>query len=78
MTKTTLGDATFADWGWRVPFWASIIMIIISVYIRLKMAESPLFTKIKTEGKISSNPLRESFTKKPNLKLVLLALFSNT
>lgn len=75
LTKTTLGDATFADWGWRVPFWASIIMIIISVYIRLKMAESPLFTKIKTEGKISSNPLKESFTKKPNLKLVLLALF---
>ena len=73
--KSTLGDATFADWGWRVPFWASIIMIIISVYIRLKMAESPLFSKIKSEGKISANPLKESFTKKPNLKLVLLALF---
>lgn len=73
--KSSLGDATFNDWGWRVPFWASIIMIIISVYIRLKMAESPLFSKIKSEGKISANPLKESFTKKPNLKLVLLALF---
>jgi MFS family permease len=74
-TKSSLGDDAFSDWGWRVPFWASIIMIIVSVYIRLKMAESPLFMRIKSEGKISSNPLKESFTKKPNLKLVLLALF---
>lgn len=74
-TKSTLGDAVFNDWGWRVPFWVSIIMVLVSVYIRLKMAESPLFSKIKSEGKISSNPLKESFTKKPNLKLVLLALF---
>jgi len=75
ITKSTLGDVAFNDWGWRVPFWASIIMIIVSVYIRLKMAESPLFSKIKLEGRISKNPLKESFTKKPNLKLVLLALF---
>lgn len=75
VTKSTLGDAAFNDWGWRVPFWASIVMVLVSVYIRLKMAESPLFSKIKSEGKISSNPLKESFTKKPNLKLVLLALF---
>lgn len=74
-TKKTLGDAAFNDWGWRVPFWISIIMIGISVYIRLKMAESPLFSKIKAEGTVSKNPLKESFTKKPNLKLVLLALF---
>lgn len=73
--KNALGDAAFADWGWRVPFWASIIMVIISVYIRLRMAESPLFSKIKSEGKTSSNPLKESFTNKPNLRLVLLALF---
>ncbi len=75
ITKKALGDVAFNDWGWRVPFWASIIMVLVSVYIRLKMAESPLFAKIKREGKISKNPLKESFTKKPNLKLVLLALF---
>jgi len=74
-TKKTLGDAVFNDWGWRVPFWASIILVLVSVYIRLKMAESPLFSKIKREGKISKNPLKESFTQKQNLKLVLLALF---
>jgi len=75
ITKNALGDVAFNDWGWRVPFWASIIMVLVSVYIRLKMAESPLFAKIKREGKISKNPLKESFTQKPNLKLVLLALF---
>lgn len=75
ITKKSVGDAAFADWGWRVPFWISIVMIAISVYIRMKMAESPLFTKIKKEGTISKNPLKESFTKKPNLKMVLLALF---
>ncbi len=74
-TKSWLGDAAFNDWGWRVPFWASFIMVLVSVYIRLKMAESPLFSKIKKEGNISRNPLKESFTRKPNLKLVLLALF---
>jgi len=73
--KSSLGDVAFNDWGWRVPFWMSIIMVMVSVYIRLKMAESPMFSKIKREGKISTNPLKESFTKKPNLKLVLLALF---
>jgi MFS family permease len=75
LTKVSLGDAVFNDWGWRVPFWMSIIMVMVSVYIRLKMAESPLFSKIKSEGKISSNPLKESFTKRGNLKMVLLALF---
>jgi MFS family permease len=75
LTKISLGDAVFNDWGWRVPFWMSIIMVMVSVYIRLKMAESPLFSKIKSEGKISSNPLKESFTQRSNLKMVLLALF---
>ncbi|MCB0528882.1 MAG: MFS transporter [Saprospiraceae bacterium] len=74
-TKSFLGDETFGRWGWRVPFIASAIMIAISVYIRLKMQESPLFTKIKHSGKLSSNPLKESFANKANLKMVLLALF---
>lgn len=73
--RKTMGVEAFNDWGWRIPFIVSIFLIAISVYIRLRMAESPLFAKIKKEGKISSNPLKESFGHKTNLKMVLLALF---
>lgn len=65
----------FEDWGWRIPFWVSILLVGVSIYIRLKMSESPLFSKLKAEGKTSSNPLKESFGKKQNFKMVLLALF---
>lgn len=65
----------FNDWGWRIPFLISIVLVIISIYIRLKMSESPLFTQLKTEGKVAVNPLKESFGHKANLKMVLLALF---
>ncbi len=75
LTKKLAGDVAFNDWAWRVPFWASFIMVLVSVYIRLRMSESPVFAKIKKEGKVSSNPLKESFSKKANLKMVLLALF---
>ena len=68
----------FNDWGWRIPFWLSIILVGVSIYIRLKMKESPLFAKLKSEGKTSANPLKESFTKRVNLKMVLLALFGAT
>ncbi len=68
----------FNDWGWRIPFLISIVLVIVSVYIRLKMKESPLFQKLKTEGKTSSNPLKESFAHKLNLKIVLLTLFGAT
>lgn len=68
----------FNDWGWRIPFLVSILLVGVSIYIRLKMNESPLFTKLKSEGKVSSNPLKESFTQKTNLKMVLLALFGAT
>jgi MFS family permease len=68
----------FNDWGWRIPFWVSILLVGVSIYIRLKMKESPLFVKIKAEGKISVNPLKESFGNKTNLKMVLLALFGAT
>ncbi len=74
-TRKTLGVEAFAEWGWRIPFWLSIVLVGVSVYIRLKMKESPLFAKIKREGTISTNPLRESFSHKLNLKMVLLALF---
>src|SRR6188508_3881437 len=68
----------FNDWGWRIPFLVSIILVAVSIYIRLKMKESPLFSKLKTEGKTSVNPLKESFAHKGNLKMVLLALFGAT
>jgi MFS family permease len=68
----------FNDWGWRIPFWVSILLVGVSIYIRLRMKESPLFARIKSEGKISTNPLKESFGHKTNLKMVLLALFGAT
>ena len=75
--KLNMSDAQFSDeWGgWRYPFWISILLVIISIYIRLKMHESPLFAKLKTEGKTSLNPIKESFSHKANFKMVLLALF---
>lgn len=74
-TRNTLGVESFSSWGWRIPFLVSSILVVISIVIRLKMKESPLFTELKNEGKTSANPLKESFTKKDNLKMVLLALF---
>jgi MFS family permease len=68
----------FNDWGWRIPFLVSIVLVAVSIYIRLKMKESPLFAKLKGEGKTSVNPLKESFAHKGNLKMVLLALFGAT
>lgn len=70
--------AKFNDWGWRIPFLVSILLVVVSIYIRLKMNESPLFSKLKAEGKTSVNPLKESFVHKANLKMVLLALFGAT
>ncbi|MEN9953185.1 MAG: hypothetical protein RLZZ520_1453 [Bacteroidota bacterium] len=68
----------FESWGWRIPFWVSIILVGMSIYIRLKMHESPLFSKLKAEGKTSLNPIKESLMKRSNLKMVLLALFGAT
>jgi len=70
--------AKFEKWGWRIPFLLSILLVVVSIYIRLKMHESPLFNKLKNEGAVSINPLKESFTHKGNLKMVLLALFGAT
>ncbi|MGV3560732.1 MFS transporter [Larkinella arboricola] len=78
LTRQTLGTDVFNAWGWRVPFILSAILVGVSIYIRLRMSESPIFQKIKAEGKISTNPLKESFGKKANLKMVLLALFGAT
>lgn len=73
-TRTAIGEEAFADWGWRVPFLVSVIMLGISVYIRLSMNESPAFQKMKSEGKTSKAPLSESFGQWKNLKIVILAL----
>ncbi len=75
VTKTTLSTEEFDGWGWRVPFWISILMVGVSYIIRKNMKESPLFAKAKSEGKTSKNPLKESFGNKLNFKFVLLALF---
>ncbi len=78
LTRNLLSEAQFDEWGWRVPFWVSIVMVGISYLIRKKMDESPVFAKAKAEGKTSTNPLKESFGNKYNLKFVLLALFGAT
>jgi MFS family permease len=74
-TRTWLGEKDFGDWGWRIPFIVSILLLGISVWIRLSMNESPAFQKMKAEGKTSKAPLSESFGEWKNLKIVLLALF---
>lgn len=74
-TRAVLTPEQFDEWGWRVPFWVSILMVFVSYIIRKKMDESPVFAKAKAEGKTSTNPLKESFGNKYNLKFVLLALF---
>jgi MFS family permease len=77
LVKANMSDAAFtAEWGgWRYPFWISILLVGVSIYIRLKMKESPMYTALKTAGKTSINPLKESFGHKANFKMVLLALF---
>ena len=77
-TRTAVGEAAFADWGWRVPFIVSIALLAISVWIRLSMNESPAFKKMKEEGKTSKAPLTESFGQWKNLKIVILALIGLT
>ncbi len=74
-TRATLGEETFRDWGWRVPFLVSIGLLAVSVWIRLQLEESPAFQKLKSEGKISKRAYAESFFEWRNLKIVLLALF---
>jgi len=76
--KSLMSADDFSAWGWRIPFLVSIILVIISYYIRTKMEESPVFMELKAAGKTSKNPLKESFGKWKNLKLVLIALFGAT
>lgn len=73
--RTIMGEESFATWGWRLPFLVSLVLLAVSMWIRLKLEESPVFRKMKAEGTTSHAPLTEAFAKWPNLKLVLIALF---
>ena len=74
-TTSIMGEAAFNEWGWRVPFIFSILLLAISLYIRLKLNESPVFQKMKAAGRAAANPLKESFETWGNVKLILIALF---
>jgi MFS family permease len=77
-TRTALGEEAFADWGWRIPFLVSFVLLGISVWIRLSMEESPVFRRMQEEGRTSKAPLTEAFGRWSNLKLIILALLGLT
>jgi hypothetical protein len=76
ITRQLIGEAAFADWGWRVPFLVSAGLLAISIFMRLKLQESPAFAQIKAEGSVSKAPFAEAFGRWPNLKLVLIAFLA--
>jgi MFS family permease len=73
--RTSMSEANFSAWGWRVPFLLSIVLVAMSLYIRLRLRESPLFSQLKSEGKTSATPLRDSLGNARNWKVILLVLF---
>src|SRR5690349_15984818 len=78
LSRVYMDAKMFAEWGWRIPFWISLVLLVFSVWIRLRLNESPVFAKMKEEGKGSKAPLTESFLHYPNNKYVLLALLGAT
>jgi MFS family permease len=78
LCRLNMTDEVFRDWGWRVPFIVSIILLVYSIYVRLKLNESPVFQEMKAQGKGSKSPLLDSFFRYPNNKYVLLALLGAT
>src|SRR5688572_21391074 len=74
-TRSAVGEAQFLDWGWRIPFLLSVILLGISVWMRLKLSESPHFAKLQEEGEVSKTPLREAFARRASLKQVAIAFF---
>src|SRR3954466_8280477 len=75
LTRSLMGEIAFIDWGWRVPFLVSIVLLLVSLWIRLRLNESPVYQKMKAEGATSKAPLTEAFANWPNARLVLIALF---
>ncbi len=78
VTQSSMSKEDFSAWGWRIPFLISIVLVVISLYIRLKLRESPIFSSIKSSGRASVQPLKDAFTQWPNLKQVLVSLFGAT
>src|SRR5712692_5413157 len=78
LCRYVMDAKAFASWGWRIPFWFSIPLLLMSIYIRLKLNESPLFRRMKSQGKGSKTPLKDSFLRYPNNKYVALALLGAT
>ena len=76
--RTSMGEEAFGDWGWRLPFLLSVILLAVSLWIRLKLNESPLFKQMVEEGKQSKRPLMEAFGEWANLKIAILALLGAT
>jgi MFS family permease len=76
--RTAMGENAFGDWGWRIPFLLSAVLLVVSLWIRLKLNESPLFKRMVDEGKQSKRPLSEAFGEWKNLKIAILALFGAT
>jgi MFS family permease len=76
--RNTMGEADFAEWGWRLPFLLSIVLLVVSIWIRLKLNESPVFQRMKEEGRTSKRPLSEAFGQWSNLKIAILALLGAT
>jgi MFS family permease len=78
LTQQSMKPEQFLDWGWRIPFLASLLLVSVSLYVRIKMKESPIFAELKSAGMTSARPLKEAFTKWPNLKRVLISLLGAT
>src|SRR6266481_2586514 len=76
--RQSMSDAAFTDWGWRIPFLISAILVLLSGYIRLKLAESPLYARLKEEGKASTNPIKDTYSSGRNWGLMAIALFGAT
>jgi len=78
LTQSAMSAAAFSQWGWRIPFLVSIVLVAVSIYIRVRLQESPIFARLKAEGKTSAQPLKDAFGKWPNVKRVLVSLFGAT
>jgi MFS family permease len=78
ITRRMAGEAAFADWAWRVPFLLSLVLVVVSFYVRRQLGESPLYAKLKAKGGLSTAPIRESFDTWPKWRLVLIILFGVT
>jgi MFS family permease len=74
-TRLLLGDAAFADWGWRLPFLLSVVLLAVSVWIRMRLAESPIFEQMKKKGLVAKAPIKEAFGSRQNIWLMIVAMF---